>query len=179
MTARRQEDPERIHAVLLQFRVLLRSIKSHYQSVERLAGLAGAQLWALSEIAANPGLSVGDLSRRLAVHLSTASNLARKMEVLGLVSRGRVGDDQRIVRLGVTAKGRAVLRRAPGPPVGLLQRALLDLPAARLVALHRELEVLMGHVTRFDSRTRAAPLSDLWRVPGSRAKVRDNGPVRR
>jgi DNA-binding MarR family transcriptional regulator len=153
--------------VLLQFRVLLRSIKRHYQRVEQRTGIAGAQLWALSEIAASPGIRVGELSRRLAIHLSTASNLVRRMEQAGVLSRERVEDDQRAVRLGVTAKGRAALRRAPRPAMGLLQRALLDLPPARLRALHGELEVLLGHVTRRDSGARSVLLSDLLATSGA------------
>lgn len=155
-------NPERIHAVLQQFRVLLRSIKRHYQSVEQRARLGGSQVWALSEIGANPGISVGDLARRLAIHLSTASNLVGRMAELGVVTRERVPRDQRVVRLRITEAGRAALRRAPGPPVGLLQQALLDLPPARLSALRRELDVLLGQMKRRDARAHAALLADLW-----------------
>jgi hypothetical protein len=101
------------------------------------------------------------------------------MEELGLVSRERVGGDQRVVRLAVSAKGRAALRRAPGPPIGLLQRALLDLPPARLRALNRELETLLGLVKLRDSRARSLPLSDLWRDTESGAKVLKRAPDRR
>lgn len=166
--------PERIHAVLQQFRVLLRSIKRHYQSVEERSRLGGSQVWALSEIAANPDISVGALARRLAVHLSTASNLVGRMVELGVVTRQREGGDQRVVKLRVTASGRRALSRAPGPPIGLLQQALLDLPDARLKALHSELEALLGLMKRRDARAHAALLADLWpaqeaAVPGRRA----------
>jgi DNA-binding MarR family transcriptional regulator len=170
------DGPERIHAVLLQFRILLRSMQRHYLSVERASGLGGSQLWALAEIAANPGLSVGELARRLAIHLSTASNLVGRMEALGIVARRRVVRDQRVVRLQVTPAGQRALRRAPGPPVGLLQRALLDLPPARLAALHRHLEVLLAHMEHRDARARAALLADMWpagtRAPRTRKAAR-------
>ncbi len=129
-SVRAARDPERIHAVLQQFRVLLRSIKRHYQSVEQRSRLGGSQVWALAEIAANPDIRVGDLARRLAIHLSTASNLVGRMVEMGVVTRERIASDQRVVRLRITESGRAALRRAPGPPVGLLQQALLDLPPA-------------------------------------------------
>jgi MarR family transcriptional regulator, organic hydroperoxide resistance regulator len=154
--------PERIHAVLQQFRVLLRSIKRHYQSVEQRTMLGGSQVWALSEIDANPDISVGELAGRLAIHLSTASNLVGRMEELGVVTRERVRHDQRVVRLRITEAGRAALRLAPGPPVGLLQQALLDLPPARLTALRRELEALLAQMKRRDARAHAALLADLW-----------------
>ncbi len=52
--------------VLKQFRILLNSIKRHYQWVERECGLSGAQIWAMAEIADNPGLKVSELAARLA-----------------------------------------------------------------------------------------------------------------
>ena len=162
LSSKDQNNPERIHAVLQQFRILLRSMKRHYQSVEEQVELAGAQVWALSEIATNPDISVGDLAKRLAIHLSTASNLVRKMEQAGVVTRQRIGDDQRVVRLRATKEGLAALARAPGPPIGLLQRALLDLPGNRLVALQSELETLLAHVKHNDRRASTTPLAELW-----------------
>jgi len=181
MPSPKTESPERMHAVLQQFRVLLRSIKRHYQSVEQQAKMGGSQIWALSEIAANPDLRVGDLARRLAVHLSTASNLVGRMVELGVVTRQRVSLDQRVVRLRITARGQAALRRAPGPPVGLLQQALLDLPAARLKSLHRELEALLGLMKRRDARAHAALLADLWPepAPAKKKRARPPAPARR
>jgi MarR family transcriptional regulator, organic hydroperoxide resistance regulator len=164
------KNPERIHAVLQQFRILLRSIKRHYQSVEQRAKLGGSQIWALSEIASNTDISVGELARRLAIHLSTASNLVGRMEEMGVITRERVQHDQRVVRLRITDAGRAALRKAPGPPVGLLQQALLDLPPARLSALRQELDVLLGMMKRRDAGAHAALLADLW-PPGSESKA--------
>jgi DNA-binding MarR family transcriptional regulator len=148
--------------VLQQFRVLLRSIKRHYQWVERRSGLAGAQLWALSEIAARPGLKVSDLARQLALHQSTASNLVNRLCALGLVAKARVSKDQRVVRLRPTDKGRRVLKQAPRPLVGVLQQALRDLPPKRLNALHRELAEVLHRLRSKDASARMVPLlSDL------------------
>lgn len=184
MPPRRNESPERIHAVLQQFRVLLRSMKRHYHLVEQKARLGGSQVWALSEIAANPGLSVGELARRLAIHLSTASNLVGRMAEMGVITRERIASDQRVVRLRITEPGRAALRRAPGPPVGLLQQALLDLPPARLAALRRELDVLLGQMRRRDAKAHAALIADLWPLrepatPASRPAIAKRKRARR
>src|ERR1051325_11439878 len=64
--------------VLAQFRVVFKSVRRHYQDVERRSGITGALLWALAEIASRPGTQVGELARALAVHPSTASNLVRR-----------------------------------------------------------------------------------------------------
>lgn len=137
--------------VLKQFRVLVRSMESHYRRVERRSGLGGAQLWALAEITRHRGLTMSELSKKLGIHLSTASNLVKRLEELGLVARKRGSADQRTVLLATTASGRRKLQAAPKPSAGLLQQALMELDEARLRALQAELgNVLqrMGHLDR-------------------------------
>ena len=148
--------------VLEQFRIVFKSIRRHYQSVERRAGISGAQLWALAQIAGEPGIKVGELAGALAIHQSTASNLLRRLERLGLVTRKRQGRDQRTVKLYATGAGLKVLRRAPRPLIGVLQQALSDLPAASLSALRRELSRLIAVMKTKDiEAARAMPLSDI------------------
>lgn len=148
--------------VLEQFRVIIRSVRRHYRSVEQRAGLSGAQLWALAEVAARPGLEVGELARAMAVHPSTASNLARRLHALGLVERERRGRDQRHVQLFTTGKGQKALERAPRPSIGVLQQALSDLPAADLVRLHRDLSRVVALMkVKSVAAARALPLSEL------------------
>lgn len=148
--------------VLEQFRVIIRSVRRHYQDVERRTGVSGAQLWALSEVAARPGLKVGELASALAIHQSTASNLARRLQALGLLTRQRRGRDQRHVQLFTTAKGVRMLRRAPKPSIGVLQQALSELPALRLRELHGALaRVIAVMKVKSLAAARALPLSDL------------------
>jgi len=147
--------------VLQQFRVILRSIKRHYQWVEQECGLSGAQLWALAEIGNAPGLKVSELARQLGVHLSTASNLLRRLEDLVLLKRKRAGKDQRVVRLELTAKGGKTLRSAPRPFIGVLQQALADLPQPRLDSLHAELGELIRLMKFKDVKARSKLLSEM------------------
>lgn len=148
--------------VLEQFRIIVRSVRRHYQAVERRAGLSGAQLWALAELGARPGLKVGELARAMAVHPSTASNLARRLHSLELVRRERRGRDQRHVQLFTTAKGLRVLARAPQPSIGVLQQALSGLPPGRLAELHRALgRVVSLMKVKSVAAARALPLSDI------------------
>jgi DNA-binding MarR family transcriptional regulator len=147
--------------VLELFRIVFKSVRRHYKSVQSRAGIGGAQLWALAQVAGNPGIKVGDLARTLAVHQSTASNLIRDLEAPALLTRRREGADQRMVRLYATAKGAAVLRRAPRPLIGVLQQALSNLPSGHLDGLHRHLGRLIASMGPKDSGARATPLSDL------------------
>ncbi len=147
--------------VLKQFRVLLRSIKRHYQWVEQECGLSGAQLWAMAEIAGAPDLKVGELARKLGVHMSTASNMLRRLEELALIKRMRIGKDHRVVQLRLTARGAKILRLAPRPFVGILQQALADLPQRRLDSLHADLGEVIRLMKFKDVKARTEPLSDI------------------
>jgi DNA-binding MarR family transcriptional regulator len=161
-----EQQREAMLEVLAQFRVLVRSIREHYRTVEEKASVGGAQLWALSEIAGTPDVSVGDLARKLAVHISTASNLIGRLEELGMVERKRVSRDQRVVQLAVTPLGRRTLKSAPQPTMGLLQQALLDLPPERLKALRRELsEVLARMKLRTHRGAHELPIAELLSEP--------------
>jgi len=147
-------------AVLMQFRVVLRSIRKHYRSVERTCGVSGAQLWALVHIGADPGLKVTDLANAISIHQTTASNIVDKLVDDKLVNRRRVSDDRRVIRLFLTPKGERVLHRAPRPLRGVLQEALLDLSPATLRALHRHLAELVRHLQFRDAGDMSEPLPD-------------------
>lgn len=55
-------------SVLQRFRVLIRTAQRHSQWIERQSGVTGAQLWVLQELLDLPGLRVGELARRMALH---------------------------------------------------------------------------------------------------------------
>jgi DNA-binding MarR family transcriptional regulator len=148
--------------VLGQFRVVIKSIRHHYQKVQKQSGVSGAQLWALAHVARHPGNKVGDLASALAIHPSTASNLINRLVSLALVVRKREGRDKRVVRLHPTARGARALKRAPQPLIGVLQQALSELPAAGLDGLHRHLAKLVRTMKVKDVRAgRSTPLSDV------------------
>lgn len=158
----RGDQRRRMLEVLEQFRVIVKSIRRHYQDVERRAGLSGAQLWALAQIAEQRGGKVGELARALAVHQSTASNLVRDLERRGLVTRERRGRDLRHVQLYPSRKGLALLKAAPRPLIGVLQQALSELSAARLAALHAELARVIALMKgKQAAAARALPLSEM------------------
>lgn len=147
--------------VLKLFRVIVKAVRGHYTQVESRSGVSGAQLWALTSIADSPGIKVGDLARTLAVHQSTASNLLRRLESLGLVERSRTRDDQRSVRLALTAAGLDALASAPKPLIGVLQQALSDLAPSRLEGLKDHLEALVKVMKLKDPGARTTPLSEM------------------
>jgi DNA-binding MarR family transcriptional regulator len=132
--------------VLRRFRLVFNAIKAHFRSVERKAGISGAQVWALSVVRDQPGIGVGDLARAMDVHQSTASNLLRALIDAGLVVSDRGVADRRSVQLSITPQGTKVLKKAPGPFTGLLPDALQRLDAATLARLERDLGKLIDEL---------------------------------
>jgi DNA-binding MarR family transcriptional regulator len=148
--------------VLEQFRVIFKSLRSHYREVQKRTGISGAQLWVLARVAASPGSHVGEVALSLAIHQSTASNLLKSLERRRLVARERGGADQRNVQLYATAKGLRLLRRAPQPLIGVLQQALTELPAPVLAGLHVSLaRVIAAMKVKRLAAARAMPLSEI------------------
>lgn len=139
--ARRRQSAAR---VLRQFRIVFNAVKSHFRAVEKKAGVAGAQLWALSAIHQSPGLGMNDLAAAMDVHQSTASNLVRALAAQGLVVARKDAADRRTVQLHVLPAGVRVLRRAPGPFTGVLPAALADLDPRTLKRLEQDLAKLIA-----------------------------------
>jgi DNA-binding MarR family transcriptional regulator len=129
-------------ATLQEFRMIVGSARRHDADVRRIAGISGSQLWALAEIARSDGMRVNDLSERMALHQTTASNLINALVERKLIRRGKDDEDQRVVRLHLTTDGKKMLLRAPGPYAGLLVDALRHLKAPDLRRLNDALRLL-------------------------------------
>jgi MarR family transcriptional regulator, organic hydroperoxide resistance regulator len=158
--------------VIRQLRVVYRALQNHSRSIEKTCGVSAAQLWALWELHRAPGLRVGDLSQRLLIHPSTASNMLDKLEGKHLVERRRTGMDQRVVSLFLTDRGETLLQAAPAPAQGDLNRALQALPAHQLSALESGLAACWSACRRVTSAQRFAPSQGT-----SNRHVRRSGPV--
>lgn len=148
---------EQATRVLRQFRIVFNAVKAHFREVEKKAGIAGAQLWALSVIRDTPGLGVNDLAGALDVHQSTASNLVKSLIEQQLVIARKIGSDRRTVQLHVLPAGAKVLRRAPGPFTGVLPQALESLDARTLARLDKDLGRLVA-VLQVDQSGGGVPL---------------------
>lgn len=145
-------------SVLQRFRVLIRTAQRHSQWIEGRSGVTGAQLWALQELLEVPGLRVGELAKRMALHQSTASNLIDKLESAGLLSKTRQESDQRVVRLNLTPRGLEVLEQSPKPARGILPEALRALDETSLARLQGELDILLKQIHDLDEGFGMQPL---------------------
>ena len=145
-------------SVLQRFRVLIRTAQRHSQWIERQSGVTGAQLWALQELAEAPGLRVGELANRMALHQSTASNMVDRLETAALIRKERTSAVQRVVRLYLTDAGTALLGRAPSPARGVLPEALRLLDPEALGRLQGELDGLLLQIRDLDEGFGMQPL---------------------
>jgi DNA-binding MarR family transcriptional regulator len=140
---------------LRSFRLIVRSIKQHFQHVQEATGLSGSQLWCLSAVQASPGMRVTQLARALGIQQATCSNLIETLERRGLIERRRDPTDQRAVTLFLTAEGARVAHAAPEPVSGILPDALSRLDPQALGELNLLLDRII--VLMRSSRTVASP----------------------
>lgn len=158
---RKSNSTDQSKEALKNFRLIFKSVKKHFQWVEQQTGVNGAQLWALSAIGEKPGMTVSDLSKSLAVHQSTASNLVEKLVKKGFVRRERNSDDQRIVHLYAQPDGLALVKDAPKPLQGVLPDALSEMPVAELEQLNALLAQVIGKMKVRDASGKSTPLADI------------------
>ncbi len=156
------DSPEIPHSPALEalklFRVIFKSANKHFHEIEKVAGIGGASLWALAEIADSPDLTVSGLAKAMTVHQSTASNLMDKLDAGGYILRTRSVEDRRVVHLSLTDKGRDVLAKAPPPYRGILPDALMRMNPESLALLNRTLVELIAGMDRTHGNGAYEPL---------------------
>ncbi len=148
MSANQQNSAE-VMQVLKEFRLIFKSVKRHFQWVEKQTGISGAQLWAMAAVVEKPGIRVTELGQTMAIHQSTTSNLVERLVQADLLRRERSNKDQRVVQLYPTAKGTRLVKKAPAPVRGLLMDGLEKLEPRELANLKNALAKL---IDRMDAR---------------------------
>ena len=108
-------------------------------------GLTYPQYLALLALWEADGVSVKQLGARLSLDSATLTPLLKRLERQGLVERQRDSADERVVRVTLTKKGRALHTKARGIPSALACRVadVTDQGAlARISKLREELQAL-------------------------------------
>jgi DNA-binding MarR family transcriptional regulator len=102
-------------------------------------GVTGPQIWALRTIDDGDVVSMGDLAQRMHLHMSTISGIIDRLESSRLVTRERSTADARVMDVRLTARGRALLAKAPEPPRSKAARGLQRLSPKELDRVHSAL----------------------------------------
>ena len=151
--------------VVNSLRRLFKAIQEYSKAIFRRTGLSGPQVWALTVLAGESGLSLSELAERLFAHPSTVSGIVDRLEDRGAVRRVPDPEDRRGVRLSLTPLGRQLLRSSPPPVQVGLSEALEGLPALQLRQLRRSFELV---VRRTAAQRVDAPF---FEVEGGRAQA--------
>jgi DNA-binding MarR family transcriptional regulator len=136
--------------ILKKLRIVIRAAQRHSLWIEKQCGVSGAQLWMMQELHDQPGLRVGELATKLAIHQTTASNLLDALRKRGYVVKERDSDDQRVVNLKLSEEGEQALLTAPTPARGLLPEAIMNLDEECLLQLDKGLQGLLGSINQLD-----------------------------
>lgn len=143
---------------LKKFRIVIRAAQRHSAWIEKRCGISGAQLWMLQELRDQPGIRVGQLATKLAIHQTTASNLLHELGQKGYVVKVRDTDDHRVVHLKLSKLGVAALAQAPKPARGLIPEAIIKLDERGLQDLNRALQELSDSMSELDEGLGMLPL---------------------
>lgn len=86
----------------------------------RRIGLTYPQYLAMLVLWEGDGITVGDISARLLTDPGSLTPLLKRLEAEGFITRTRRSDDERVVELRLTEKGRALHAEAECFPASIL-----------------------------------------------------------
>jgi len=139
-----------VSVILDALRSIVRELRLASREAEQRVGVHGAQLHALRQLADNPAMSLTELADRTHTDISSVSVVVSRLVEQGLVARKSADDDRRRLSLGLTARGRALLRRAPETGTSRLLRAAANLSDREVHALATGLSKLVAGMDRTD-----------------------------
>lgn len=132
-----------IGGVLDNLRRVFQVVHGYSKRAERVGGLTGPQLWAVTVLSESEPVRVSELARRMYLDPSTVVGILDRLETRGLVSRTRSREDRRVVTVALTGKGRRLVSKVPEVAQGLLLTGLEGLSPRDLKAVSDGLEVLV------------------------------------
>ena len=103
-----------------------RNVVSVYRPVLEPLGLTHPQYLVLLALWERSPRSLGELAAELAMEPATLSPLIKRLEAQGRVSRARRADDERVLDIDLTEKGRALRRDALEVPRKIMERVGMD-----------------------------------------------------
>lgn len=115
-----------------------------YKPLLDALGLTYPQYLVMLVLWEQDGLTVSELGERLYLDSGTLTPLLKRLEAAGLVARQRDAQDERRVRVALTAPGRALRQQAEGIPACMLQRMQCSPP--ELIDLKNRLHALRSQL---------------------------------
>ena len=119
-----------------------RKVVSLYTPYLKPLGITYTQYIVFLSLWEKDGVTVGELCEKLMLDNGTVSPLLKKLEKDGYVLRERDKEDDRVVLVVLTEKGRALQEKAKNVPIGVA--GCIGLPQEKAQALHSILYELLG-----------------------------------
>ena len=120
-----------------------RNVTSLYTPWLKPLGLTYTQYIVFLVLWEKDGISVTELGEKLMLDNGTLSPMLKKLEQAGYVNRSRCREDDRVVEITLTEKGKALQEKAGDIPQKAA--ACVDLPAEKTRQLYELLYELLGN----------------------------------
>jgi DNA-binding MarR family transcriptional regulator len=137
-------DNSSVENIVNNIRRIFQAFNDFSKRANMEAGLTGPQLWAIKMVSEHGPLRVCDLAGRMFVRPGTVVGILDRLEAKGLVTRIRSRFDRREVMIELSAKGRDLVKDAPGVIQGDLVRGLETLPEDELRVIDASMARLVG-----------------------------------
>jgi|SRR5690606_3155111 DNA-binding MarR family transcriptional regulator len=115
-----------------------------YKPLLQALGLTYPQYLAMLVLWENEGITVSEISARMLTDPGSLTPLLKRLEAEGLLQRIRSSQDERVVQLHLTDKGRALHEQAKAVPACILRSTGLNLE--QLGVLREELVELRSNL---------------------------------
>lgn len=138
--------------ILNRIRRLVRALRMFDKEAQSRFGIGAAQMFILHILGGEEELSLNELAERTATDQSSASLAAARLVDEGYVRRVASEADRRQVRLSLTPKGRAVVRRAPPAAQERILESVASMSASERAQLLALLDKLMHGMGAGDVR---------------------------
>jgi len=104
---------ERCRNILIALRKIIQAIDQHSINLKNNFGLTGPQLIILQSISTHDIISVTQLSKNVSLSQATVTDITKRLENKGYITRERNIDDKRKTNIALTEKGKAILNTVP------------------------------------------------------------------
>ena len=104
---------ERCRNLLIALRKMIQAIDRHSTNLKKKFGLTGPQLILLQSISAHDRISVTQLSKDVSLSQATVTDITKRLEKRGYITRTRDIDDKRKTNIVLTENGKAILNKVP------------------------------------------------------------------
>jgi DNA-binding MarR family transcriptional regulator len=135
-----------VFVAMESLRRLVRALRVFSHTTKADLQVSGAQLYVLQALDDEPGMSLKALAQRTLTDPSSVSVVVSRLVDVGMIRRFTAEDDARRSELELSARGRALLRKAPRAVQARMADGLRALPARELRAVSRGLAKLAAHL---------------------------------